>query len=294
VKLSRFNFIVTSVLGVAILSYLVAAFRIRGEAGGMHKSVLPMYWADRMAGRDLFDPVEQVWYKGNRQVNEVALTIDDGPHPLSCASLLKTLKEKKVIATFFVVGKQVDGNPDLVRMMVQDGHEIGNHTYDHIRLDGIAREKVYDQISFCDKAVARAAGRNMVLFRPPGMRYNDNVLNVAGQLSKIMVHWTIGAKDFVGTTPDYELTPELKKLPPITPDLIVEYVTKQLKPGAIILLHDNPITAEAMPRIIDEVRKRGYEFRSCKDMLRNLPNPVYITPNQPCGYGLQDPTSSTH
>jgi peptidoglycan/xylan/chitin deacetylase (PgdA/CDA1 family) len=240
-------------------------------------------WIDRVTGKDLFDADKRIWYKGVAEKPKVCLTIDDGPHPVSCLSLLKTLKEKKVTAAFYVIGKQVEGNPDLIRKMFADGHEIGNHTYSHIRLDGLTREKVYDEIRDCDRAVEKAAERKMLLFRPPGMRYNDTVLNVVRQLGHIMVHWTIGAKDFVGTVSDEELTPELRKLPKITPELIVYYVEKQLKPGAIILLHDNPVTAEAMPKLIDTVRARGYEFATTKEMMYELPQQVVINPNPPCG-----------
>lgn len=281
-RFSKLSIAVTSLLGVAAFSYVVTAFRYRGEAGGFRKSISPIYWVDRMQGRDLFDPVERIWYKGNRERKEVALTIDDGPHPLSGLSLLKTLKEKNVIATFFVIGKQVDGNPDITRQMIADGHEVANHTYDHVRLNPLSREAVYDQIYNCDRAVARATGRQMTLFRPPGVQYNENVLSVVNQLDKILVHWTIGAKDFIGTTPE-ELPPDLRNMPPITREKVIEYVMKQLRPGAIILLHDNPITASAMPELIDKIKAQGYEFKSCKDMLASLPNPVYIRPNPACG-----------
>ena len=266
-------------LGLGVVVYSIAAFRVRGEAGGLTKSITPAYWADRATGRDLFDPEKRIWYKGVRDKKEVCISFDDGPHPLSCRSLLATLKEKHVQATFFVVGKQVEGNPDLVKMIIDQGHELGNHTYDHVRLDGLTREQVYDQINRCEKAVENATGRKMILFRPPGMRYNDNVVSVVKQEGDIMMHWVIGAKDFIGTVPAGELTAEQQKLPAITSDKIIEYVEKQLRPGAIILLHDNPITAAALPRLIDLVRAKGFEFKSAKEMMSELPQHVQLDPN---------------
>jgi peptidoglycan/xylan/chitin deacetylase (PgdA/CDA1 family) len=193
--------------------------------------------------------------------------------------MIEVLNEKKVKAAFFLVGKQVDGNPDLVKMMVDGGHEICNHTYDHVRLDKLGRDKVFDQIHGCDVAVENAIGKKMTLFRPPGTRYSDTVLDVLKQKGEVLVYYTMGAKDFVGTVPDYELTPDLKKLPRTTPKLIQEYVLKQLKPGSIILLHDNPITAEALGPMIDAIRAQGYEFETCAEMMKNLPNPVYVDAN---------------
>lgn len=273
-------FTAATVFGLVAAIYVLNVLRVRQREGiALSTAASPVYWADRFTGKDYFNPDRRTFYKGNRDRKTVSLTIDDGPHPLSCQKLLEVLKAKKVVASFFVVGKQVDGNPDLVRMMEADGHEICNHTYDHVRLDKLDREKVFSQIHNCEVAVENAIGKKMTLFRPPGMRFSDTVIDIVKQEGDVMVHWGIGAKDFVGTVPDYELTPELKKLPKTTPKLVVDYVTKQLKPGMIILLHDNPITAEALGPMIDAVRAQGYEFESVADMMKNLPNPVYVDVN---------------
>ncbi|MEI7578181.1 MAG: polysaccharide deacetylase family protein [Armatimonadota bacterium] len=269
-----------TVFGIFAAGLLFSALRIRREEGiALSKGMSPVYWADRFTGKDYFDPARRIWFKGNRDRKTVCLTIDDGPHPVSCQRMIEVLKEKNVKAAFFLVGKQVDGNPDLVRMMVEGGHEICNHTYDHVRLDKLSRQKVFDQIHGCDVAVENAIGKKMTLFRPPGTRYSDTVLDVLKQKNEVLVYYTMGAKDFVGTVPDYELTPELRKLPKITSKLIQEYVLKQLKPGSIILLHDNPITAEALGPMIDEIRAKGYEFETCAEMMKHLPNPVYVDVN---------------
>ena len=267
------------IVGVTLAVYSIEAVRVRGEAGGLSKSITPAYWVDRATGKDLFNPEKRIWYKGVRERKEVCITFDDGPHPLSCRSLLATLQEKKVPAVFFVVGKQVDGNPDLVRMIAEEGHEIGNHTYDHIRLNNLTREQIYDQISLCESSVEKASGRKMVLFRPPGMKYSDDVISVINQKKLILMEYVLGAKDFVGTVTKGELTVEQQKLPAVTSDYVVESVIKQLRPGAIILLHDNPVTAAALPKMIDRIREKGYEFKSAKDMMYQLPQQVQLDPN---------------
>ena len=200
-----------TVFGLVAAIYVINAFRVRHNEGvALGTAISPVYWADRAAGKDYFNSDRRIFYRGNRDRKTVSLTIDDGPHPLSCQKLLEVLKQKKVVASFFLVGKQVDGNPDLVRMMEADGHEICNHTYDHERLDKLDREKVFNQIHGCDVAVENAIGKKMTLFRPPGMRFSETVIDVVKQEGDVMVHWGIGAKDFVGTVPDYELTPELR------------------------------------------------------------------------------------
>ncbi len=273
-----------TVIGLVAAGYVFNALRVRREEGiALSRSISPVYWADRFTGKDYFDPAKRIWFKGNRDRKTVCLTIDDGPHPVSCQRMIEILAEKKVKASFFLVGKQVDGNPDLVRMMVDGGHEICNHTYDHVRLDKLGREKVFDQIHRCDVAVENAIGKKMTLFRPPGTRYNDIVLDVLKQKGEVLVYYTLGAKDFVGTGLEYELTPELKKLPKTTPKLVHDYVLKQVKPGSIILLHDNPITAEALGPMIDSIRAQGYEFETSAEMMKNLPNPVYVDANPASG-----------
>ena len=290
-RLSKNLTLALGLVGAGFAIYGYQAYRVRGEAGGLTKSITPNYWVDRATGRDLFDPDKRIWYKGVRDKKEVCITFDDGPHPLSCRSLLATLKDKHVPATFFVVGKQVEGNPDLVKMIMDEGHELGNHTYDHIALDNISREKVFDQINRCDQAVERATGRKMVLFRPPHNRYNDTVLSVVKQKDDILMSYVIGAKDFIGTVTKEELTPEQQKEAAITPELIIWYVEKQLRPGAIILLHDNPITAAALPKLIDMVRSKGYEFKSAKEMMSELPQHFQLDPNPAVPAASNLPTS---
>lgn len=227
----------------------------------------------------MLDLKKRIFFKGINTRNEVCITFDDGPHPLSCMDILRTLKDKGVKAGFYLVGKQVDANPDLVREIADEGHELANHTYDHFRLDALSKEEIISQITQCERAVEKATGLKMNYFRPPGMRFNEDVLDVLRQRNMLLVHWVIGAKDFVGTLPEHELTPDLQKLPTVSEDLIVKYVVKQLRPGGIILLHDNPVTAKALPALIDAVRAKGYEFVTTEDMLARLPEPYKLEPN---------------
>ena len=131
----------------------------------------------------------------------------------------------------------------------------------------------------------------MVLFRPPHNRYNDTVLSVVKQKDEILMSYVIGAKDFIGTVTKEELTAEQQKEAPITADTIIWYVQKQLRPGAIILLHDNPITAAALPKLIDMVRAKGYEFKSAKEMLSELPQHVQLMANPPAPAAQIPPSS---
>lgn len=258
------------------------ALSTRATAGSMAKAINPIYWINRSVGKNLFDAEDRIWYKGVPEKKEVVLTFDDGPHPESASMLLNVLRDKNVKATFFVVGKMVDLHPEVVRRMIAEGHEVGNHTYDHKRLDTLTREEVVDEITRCNDAVIRATnGRGCVFIRPPGMRYNDIVKQVIREKQGVMIHWVIGAKDYVGSIPEYQANPQMPKMEKPSPDLITERVLKQLKPGAIILLHDNPVTVAAMPKMIDEIRAQGYEIKLCREMMEELPQQVRVLSNPP-------------
>src|SRR5689334_14405536 len=82
----------------------------------------------------LFDPAEGYLKRGSREEKTLVLTFDDGPHPESAERLLDLLRELEVKATFFVVGQRVQMHPDVVRRMLAEGHEVANHTEDHLRL----------------------------------------------------------------------------------------------------------------------------------------------------------------
>src|SRR5947208_3591272 len=105
------------------------------RTAGIRDVINPMYWVRRWRGDDLYDPSTRVLFHGNRSLKEIALTIDDGPHEPTGAQLLDVLKQYNVRATFFVVGRRLSDQPDLVRRMLQEGHEVANHSENHYRLD---------------------------------------------------------------------------------------------------------------------------------------------------------------
>jgi peptidoglycan-N-acetylmuramic acid deacetylase len=241
-----------------------------------------------MSGADLYDPQTNYFKRGSHSYNEVDLTIDDGPHPGSIENILDTLKQEHVTATFFVVGIRVKQAPQLVKRMIDEGHEVGNHTQDHIRLDTLDEKHVRAEIVNCAKNVAKATGRGMRYLRPPGMRINDAGQKVIKDLGYITIGDNVGAKDFIPGPKDGKFTPEYMAELNVPPSVIADRVVKQLKPGVIILLHDNPITARALPEIIHRVRAQGYEFRSTFQMMSRLsnftpvdPNPVIAANNHP-------------
>ncbi|MBS1720106.1 MAG: polysaccharide deacetylase family protein [Armatimonadetes bacterium] len=227
---------------------------------------------------DYFSHAEKMLKRGNRANNEILLTIDDGPHPESLKIILATLKKYKVPATFFVVGIRVKEHPDLVRQIMNDGHEVGNHTQDHLRLDTLSEQAVRNQIDFCDQNIFKATGRHASFIRPPGFRTNAKVGDILESHGLTTIGWNVGAKDFI-VFRNREATAEDRARIGVEPDQIAERVLKQLKPGSIIVLHDIKVSALALPKIIEGAQKKGFKFITTAQMLARLPEPIMVKAN---------------
>ncbi|MEZ0326207.1 MAG: polysaccharide deacetylase family protein [Fimbriimonas sp.] len=226
----------------------------------------------RASGPSLFVTEKGLLRRGESSFKTVAITIDDGPHGQSCEQILDALAAQQVTATFFVVGSRVDKESSLVRRMIDEGHEVGNHTMTHPRLDTLSAREVRHELLACQSSIRRATGREVALFRPPGMRSNLQVLSTARSLGYTTIDWTLGAKDFIGSNGIGEqVEPE--------PALIARRVLTGASNGSIILLHDAPATAKAMPAILSGLKARGFQIITLTQMLASLPRPVFVTAN---------------
>lgn len=183
--------------------------------------------------------------RGDAHRPQIALTFDDGPHPVYTLQLLNILRRLHTPATFFVVGEQVEKNPGLVRLEVAEGNEIGDHTYDHVNLTLIPPELVGYEVSRCDAAITKATGAPVRFFRPPGGEYNGEVLREVAGHGYITTLWTNDPGDFMKPSSA----------------VIRKRTLAHLENGGIILLHDGiPETLEALPGIITAAHRRGYQF----------------------------------
>ena len=215
----------------------------------------PDYWLRQAKGTGNYDPDQAILFRGNPNLKEIALTIDDGPHELYGPEVLDVLRQYQVPATFFVVGVRVKACPDLIRRMVLEGHEVGNHTYDHQRLNKLKPHAIANELRDDAVNIFQSAGVHTTIMRPPGVRYDNQVLHVSKSLGYVTVSWTTAAKDYLNQSPDY----------------IVRSVVDRTENGSIILLHqDNPYTAEALPRIIIALKAKGYKFVTISTMLAHL------------------------
>lgn len=194
-------------------------------------------------------------YHGDPTRRWIALTFDDGPHPYHTPILLRTLRRLKVRATFFVVGKNVDRYPYLVRQMVQDGHEVENHTYHHLRLSQLPLGIAQEEIMAGAEAIWRVTGRVPRFVRPPGGMVNHSVRQIAQIDGYVTVMWTADPADY--ERPDTET--------------LRQRLFASIRPGSIILLHEKvPQTVEVLPEFVREARKRGYRFVTVEEMWKDM------------------------
>jgi len=201
----------------------------------------------------LFHPRNQ-WLVTNRSRVEgersLALTFDDGPDPVDTPKLLDILRDKHVKATFFVVGKRADQYPEIVRRAWAEGHLIANHTWSHRNLFFfLTPSRLLSEIYRGGESVRRICGFRPRLFRSPvGLRHPllRPYLKDAGLE---YVSWTIRTRDTLSRNSH----------------VLAQRILKQAASGDIILLHDHlpggtQVMLEALPRVIDELRQRGFEF----------------------------------
>ena len=188
----------------------------------------------------------------------VALTFDAGASAEPAPSVLDTLGQYGVHVTFFLTGQWAEDNPDLVRRIVAEGHEIGNHTYSHPHLPEMDEAAIVAEIQRTEQIVRDLAGQTTrPLFRPPFGDRNQDVLDTLAGQGYISIFWTVDSLDSVGD--------------PKSADFILQRVTHPdvSLDGAIFLLHvGNRTTADALPAILEWFRQEGYQVVKVSEILR--------------------------
>ena len=187
----------------------------------------------------------------------VALTFDDGPTPEYTAGVLDVLPERGVKATFFLMGVDAEKNPDQVRELIADGHELGNHTYSHPDMTLASVEKAKDEVERTDAAIRSAGYSGEILFRPP---FGKKLLGLPLYLSehdRTTITWDVEPESYSDTAAD--------------PKLITAHVLEKTRPGSIIILHvmykARETTRQALPDVIDGLQARGFRFVTVSELL---------------------------
>lgn len=179
----------------------------------------------------------------------VALTFDDGPHSTYTRELLDGLRQRGVQATFFLIGKNIEGNEDLVRQMAEDGHLIGCHTYNHVDLTRCTQSEAAEEIDQTNSRIAEITGKVVEYIRPPFGNWNSAL---AEEFPLTVVKWTVDPEDWKCRDRDE----------------VVERVMGEVQDGSIILLHDfyRP-SVEAALELVDRLQAEGYQFVTVEELL---------------------------
>ena len=205
----------------------------------------------------------------NSNTKRAFLTFDDGPSSVT-NTILDTLKQQNVKATFFVLGDRVEKKPDVVKRMYDEGHYIANHGYSHVYENIYASpQSVLDEYNRCNEAVKNAIGvpeYNSHLFRFPGGLVGGKYADIKNQANELLKQNNIMHIDWNALNGDAE-----------TNNLSIEFElarlqeTTQNKNSVVILMHDAPakkVTAEALSQIIEYLRNQGYEFKNFYEIVK--------------------------
>ncbi len=183
------------------------------------------------------------------EAKKVAITFDDGPNPLYTEMLLEGLKERNVKATFFLIGKEVKEYPDIVKRMYEEGHLIGNHTYEHVNLCEVDTKQVKWQVEQTNDLIYEVTGERPVYIRPPYGCWNKQMEEETGMLE---ILWSVDPRDWECNDTD----------------VLISRVLKQVDDEGIILFHDgSQSSVDAALTVIDILQERGYEFVLASEVL---------------------------
>ncbi|MBK7148221.1 MAG: polysaccharide deacetylase family protein [Bacteroidetes bacterium] len=196
--------------------------------------------------------VKAHWH-GDRNKKAVALTFDDGPSKQHTDKVLEILHREKVKACFFVIGKNIQGNEELLMKMLEEEHIVGNHSYEHnFWFSMKSKESMIADTTRCNQLVFDIIGKQMNFFRPPYGVTNPWIGKVVRNAKFLCIGWSIRT---------YDTTAKSK-------DAVVRKALNGLNNGDIILLHDwAPFTIDALPEIIQGIRNRGFEILRVDELL---------------------------
>ena len=196
---------------------------------------------------------ETVFYKGriNKNKKRASLTFDDGPDNINTPRILDILFDKKVPATFFVIGQQISYHPEIFKRMINEGHEVGNHSWSHPNFIELTASEIKNEIESTEAVIRSYMGKSTSILRPPYGLFTNMDIQIINDLGYKVILWSVDTLDWSG----------------LTTEEIISIVDRDLTEGAIILQHcfystkgtlDG--TIKALPEIIDKLINEGYEI----------------------------------
>jgi probable sporulation protein (polysaccharide deacetylase family) len=216
--------------------------------------LLMILLAFKLIQYNIFKPVitkfEPIYY-GNADTKKIALTCNVVWGEEYVPRMLEILKKNNVKMTFFVGGKWAEDFPELTRKMAESDHELGNHSFSHPHPTFISLSENIREIKSAEQAVYKAARVTTKLYAPPYGEFNNTVLEAAGQQGYKTIMWSIDTRDW--------------QRPPAQD--IIRRICDKAHNGAIVLMHPTKPTIEALPTVIENLKKEGYELTTVSDVI---------------------------
>lgn len=226
-----------------------ASYKKMKKSGGFDKNDL--VFREVQPQVDLNDLSPSPIYKGNPKKPMVSLMINVAWGNEYIPKILKVLEQEHVHATFFLDGSWVKKNPDLTKMIAEEGNEIGNHAYSHPNLKTMSPQAVRNEIEKTNTVIRATLDRTPNLFAPPSGSFGPQVVKIAHNLGMKTILWTVDTVDWKH---------------PRTGDM-VQRVLQHVHAGALILMHPTKPTAEGLRTMISGIRERGYQIGTVSTLI---------------------------
>ena len=252
--------------------WLIADKPRRGQRSLTYDKAADLFTGEKYESYPLSYNIDQI----GAAPKKLAVTFDDGPDPRWTPKILDVLKEKRVPATFFVIGVDASQWPNLLKREYAEGHSIGNHTYTHPNFEEISPTQLKWELNLTQRLIGSTLGAKSILFRPPyGIDHQPEYAEEVAQLpnAQDMGYLIVGQRI---DTHDWRQV-DGRQVPA---QEIIDNALRQADDGNIILLHDGggdrAQTVAALPKIIDALRDRGYKFVSVPDLINKTRAQVMI------------------
>ena len=182
----------------------------------------------------------------------IALTFDDGPTAVTW-QILDELAKYDARATFFVLGHRLVDYPETIMRIINEGHQIGNHSYSHKQLNAISAKELHNELDKANDAIFKATGVTPTILRPPFGAFNKKVVEAAKARGMAIIHWSIDPVDWTETASAAKVS---------------QRIIKNAKEGDIILMHDlYPQSGQAAAIVLKELTERGFTFVTVDELI---------------------------
>ena len=192
-------------------------------------------------------------YRGHPEKKMVAFLINVSWGTEHIPEILNILKEEKIKVTFFIEGKWAKENTDIVKMIDEQGHIIGNHAYNHPDMARLSKQENMDQIKQTNDIIKAIIGKTPVWFAPPSGSFTDEVVEIAHNLQMETILWTVDTVDW--------------KKPSVS--VMINHVINNVHPGAMILMHPTLPVVKGLKPMITEIKQLGYKISTVETLLSN-------------------------